>query len=173
LCALVCGTQNEEIYPKFVPLLHTYPIWYDMNEHMCYTVALCCVLQLFVPVRVCVWCNKSSCWGLCCVVCVCVFTYQIKGVTLGFNYKMRLVYAHFPITAKTANGGKSLILRNYLGEHVVKTLHMPEGVTIERSEDVKDELQIKGIEIDKVGQTGLFCFVFGLVFVFNWVLFKV
>jgi len=69
---------------------------------------------------------------------------------------MRLVYAHFPITAKTANGGKALILRNYLGEHVIKTLHMPEGVTIERSEDVKDELQIKGIEIDKVGQTGLF-----------------
>merc|ERR1712093_651466 len=38
------------------------------------------------------------------------------GVTKGFKYKMRYVYAHFPITGVINKGGRQLEIRNFLGE---------------------------------------------------------
>ena len=38
---------------------------------------------------------------------------MIDGVTKGFLYKMRLVYAHFPINAIPSDDGKSLQIRNF------------------------------------------------------------
>lgn len=38
---------------------------------------------------------------------------MIDGVTKGFLYKMRLVYAHFPINAIPSEDGKSLQIRNF------------------------------------------------------------
>eukprot|EP00951_Prasinocladus_malaysianus_P019887 scaffold161622_cov32-Prasinocladus_malaysianus.AAC.2 len=64
----------------------------------------------------------------------------VKGVTVGFCYKMRLVYAHFPINANVVSGGKGIELRNFLGEKRVRKVEMLDGVTISRSNDVKDEL---------------------------------
>ncbi|GFY83998.1 ribosomal protein L6 family [Actinidia rufa] len=40
----------------------------------------------------------------------------IKGVTKGYRYKMRFVYAHFPINASITNSNKSIEIRNFLGE---------------------------------------------------------
>ncbi|KAI8029962.1 60S ribosomal protein L9-2 [Camellia lanceoleosa] len=40
----------------------------------------------------------------------------INGVTKGYRYKMRFVYAHFPINASITNGNKSIEIRNFLGE---------------------------------------------------------
>ncbi|PNX58593.1 60S ribosomal protein l9-like, partial [Trifolium pratense] len=40
----------------------------------------------------------------------------IRGVTKGFRYKMRFVYAHFPINASITNDNKSIEIRNFLGE---------------------------------------------------------
>ena len=40
----------------------------------------------------------------------------ITGVTKGYRYKMRFVYAHFPINASITNGNKSIEIRNFLGE---------------------------------------------------------
>ena len=39
-----------------------------------------------------------------------------KGVTYGFAYKMRLVYAHFPINANIEDDNKKIEIRNFLGE---------------------------------------------------------
>ena len=47
----------------------------------------------------------------------------ITGVTKGYRYKMRFVYAHFPINASITNGNKSIEIRNFLGEKRV-TLFM-------------------------------------------------
>lgn len=78
---------------------------------------------------------------------------MITGVTKGFIYKMRLVYAHFPINASVVDDGKMLEIRNFLGEKIVRRIPMLEGVKIERSADVKDELILTGNDIDKVSQS--------------------
>merc|ERR1719408_1241715 len=46
------------------------------------------------------------------------------GVEKKFRYKMRLVYAHFPINANITNGGKTVEVRNYLGEKIVRVVNM-------------------------------------------------
>jgi large subunit ribosomal protein L9e len=40
----------------------------------------------------------------------------ITGVTKGYRYKMRFVYAHFPINASITNSNRSIEIRNFLGE---------------------------------------------------------
>merc|ERR1712146_328693 len=50
-------------------------------------------------------------------------------------------------------GGKEVAIRNFLGERVVRTVPMAEGVEIERSADVKDELILRGNDINGVSQT--------------------
>eukprot|EP01114_Cavostelium_apophysatum_P020686 TRINITY_DN6_c0_g1_i1.p2 TRINITY_DN6_c0_g1~~TRINITY_DN6_c0_g1_i1.p2 ORF type:complete len:217 (-),score=49.51 TRINITY_DN6_c0_g1_i1:80-652(-) len=78
---------------------------------------------------------------------------MVTGVTKGFEYKMRLVYAHFPINVTTVNNGKELEIRNFLGEKMVRKVPMLEGVLIERSEKVKDELTLVGNDIELVSQS--------------------
>lgn len=68
---------------------------------------------------------------------------------------MRLVYAHFPINATATKEGKELEIRNFLGEKIVRRVAMLEGVTVTRSEKVKDELIITGNDIELVGRSGL------------------
>mmetsp|Transcript_975 Transcript_975/g.1196 ORF Transcript_975/g.1196 Transcript_975/m.1196 type:complete len:189 (+) Transcript_975:117-683(+) len=70
------------------------------------------------------------------------------GVEKKFRYKMRLVYAHFPINANITNGGKTVELRNFLGEKVVRTVNLLPGVSIEKSPTIKDELILTGPDID-------------------------
>ena len=52
----------------------------------------------------------------------------IKGVTKGFEYKMRLVYAHFPINANIEENGKLIEIRNFLGEKRVRIVRMLPGL---------------------------------------------
>ncbi len=70
------------------------------------------------------------------------------GVQKKFEYKMRLVYAHFPINANVVNGGKTVEIRNFLGEKIVRTVNMLPGVIIAKSSGVKDELVLTGADID-------------------------
>lgn len=51
----------------------------------------------------------------------------IKGVSAGFEYKMRLVYAHFPINVNIEDGGKLVEIRNFLGEKRVRAVNMLPG----------------------------------------------
>ncbi|KAL2548465.1 60S ribosomal protein L9-1 [Forsythia ovata] len=77
----------------------------------------------------------------------------INGVTKGYRYKMRFVYAHFPINASITNGNKSIEIRNFLGEKKVRKVDMLDGVTILRSEKVKDELVLDGNDIELVSRS--------------------
>ena len=70
----------------------------------------------------------------------------------GFLYKMRLVYAHFPINAIPADDGCSIQIRNFLGEKIVRTCPMGKGVTVKLS-DVKDEIIISGNDVEQVSQS--------------------
>ncbi|KAL3577286.1 hypothetical protein D5086_022569 [Populus alba] len=77
----------------------------------------------------------------------------ITGVTKGYRYKMRFVYAHFPINASIANSNTAIEIRNFLGEKKVRKVDMLEGVSIVRSEKVKDELVLDGNDIELVSRS--------------------
>uniref|UniRef100_A0A151UGU1 60S ribosomal protein L9 n=2 Tax=Cajanus cajan TaxID=3821 RepID=A0A151UGU1_CAJCA len=66
---------------------------------------------------------------------------------------MRFVYAHFPINASIANNNKSIEIRNFLGEKRVRKVDLLEGVTVVRSEKVKDELVLDGNDIELVSRS--------------------
>ncbi|GAA5833556.1 hypothetical protein JCM3766R1_002573 [Sporobolomyces carnicolor] len=78
---------------------------------------------------------------------------MIKGVRFGFAYKMRLVYAHFPINVIISDDKQSVEIRNFLGEKRVRNVQMLEGVTIEESKAQKDEIIISGNDVDMVSQS--------------------
>lgn len=77
---------------------------------------------------------------------------MITGVTKGFKYKMRFCYAHFPINVTSVKeGGKDVVeIRNFLGEKNVRRIELFDGVKYERTKDVKDQIEISGIDITKV-----------------------
>ncbi|CAN6564641.1 hypothetical protein ACFX13_042971 [Malus domestica] len=77
----------------------------------------------------------------------------ITGVTKGYRYKMRFVYAHFPINASITNEAKAIEIRNFLGEKKVRKVDMLDGVNITRSEKVKDELILDGNDIELVSRS--------------------
>ncbi|KAJ8086752.1 60S ribosomal protein L9B [Marasmius tenuissimus] len=78
---------------------------------------------------------------------------MIKGVTKGFQYKMRAVYAHFPINCIIQESGHKLEIRNFLGEKTVRHVDMLGGVVISESKAQKDELILEGNDIDNVSQS--------------------
>ncbi|PKA47802.1 60S ribosomal protein L9 [Apostasia shenzhenica] len=77
----------------------------------------------------------------------------ITGVTKGYRYKMRFVYAHFPINASITNSNTVIEIRNFLGEKKVRKVDMLEGVTVLRSEKVKDELILDGNDVELVSRS--------------------
>lgn len=77
----------------------------------------------------------------------------ITGVTKGFEYKMRLVYAHFPININLEGNGTKVEIRNFLGEKRVRIVNMLAGVKCERSSAVKDELVLTGNDIELVSRS--------------------
>ncbi|KAK9917388.1 hypothetical protein WJX75_003827 [Coccomyxa subellipsoidea] len=76
----------------------------------------------------------------------------IKGVKVGFEYKMRLVYAHFPISVNIENDGTKVEIRNFLGEKRVRIVDLLPGVRVDRS-SVKDELVLTGNDIELVSKS--------------------
>ncbi|KAK3396548.1 60S ribosomal protein L9 [Sordaria brevicollis] len=81
----------------------------------------------------------------------------IIGVTKGFKYKMRYVYAHFPINVnveKNAETGNFEVeIRNFIGEKIVRRVVMQPGVDVEISKAQKDELVLFGNSLEGVSQS--------------------
>jgi ribosomal protein L6P/L9E len=53
---------------------------------------------------------------------------MMTGVTKGYLYKMRSVYAHFPINTAISEAGKKIEIRNFLGEKIVRVRSSPSPV---------------------------------------------
>jgi large subunit ribosomal protein L6 len=73
---------------------------------------------------------------------------MIKGVTKGFEYKMKIVYSHFPI--KTHVKDNELIIENFLGEK------LPRHAKIIGDTKVKisgDQIILTGTDIELTGQS--------------------
>jgi large subunit ribosomal protein L9e len=81
----------------------------------------------------------------------------IVGVTKGFKYKMRYVYAHFPINVNldknSETGLHEVEIRNFIGEKIVRRVVMQPGVEVEISKNQKDELVLFGNSLEGVSQS--------------------
>jgi large subunit ribosomal protein L9e len=73
---------------------------------------------------------------------------MIVGVTRGFTYKMQFVYSHFPINVSLT--GDTVEIRNFLGERPVRKVKLSPGVKYARSDSVKDQIELSGIDIAAV-----------------------
>merc|ERR1712045_254510 len=76
----------------------------------------------------------------------------VTGVTKGYQYKMRAVYAHFPINCAISENNTLVEVRNFLGEKYVRKVRMHEGVTRANSGN-KDELVVEGNDLEAVSQS--------------------
>jgi large subunit ribosomal protein L6 len=73
---------------------------------------------------------------------------MVKGVTQGYECKMKTVFSHFPI--KTTVDGKYLMIQNFLGERFPRKAEILGNVKV----DVKGEfLTLTGIDKEQVGQS--------------------
>ena len=73
---------------------------------------------------------------------------MVTGVTKGYTYKVKVVYAHFPITVKTK--GKQVLVENFVGERSPRISEIVGDckVTVEG-----DDVIVKGVSLEDVGQT--------------------
>ena len=78
---------------------------------------------------------------------------MIKGVIKGYKYKMRSVYAHFPINIAINQDGTGVEVRNFLGEKFTRKVDMLKGVKIETSTGMKDEFILTGNDIELVSRS--------------------
>ncbi|KAI9271556.1 ribosomal protein L6, alpha-beta domain-containing protein [Phascolomyces articulosus] len=78
---------------------------------------------------------------------------MITGVTKGFQYKLRYVYAHFPINVIINGNGDAVEIRNFLGQKVVFHVKMRGDAKCEASKAQKDELVITGNDLEAVSQS--------------------
>lgn len=73
---------------------------------------------------------------------------MVAGVTRGYEYKMKVVYSHFPIQLKAASD--QLIINNFLGERKSRSAKILPGTKVDIG---KDEVVVSGIDKECVGQT--------------------
>jgi large subunit ribosomal protein L6 len=75
-----------------------------------------------------------------------------KGISEGFEYRLKAVYSHFPMTLKVE--GSVLQINNLFGERVPRKAELPwtpADVTVKVEN--KTEVVVSGIDKEKVGQT--------------------
>ena len=78
-----------------------------------------------------------------------IITNMIKGVQNGYQYKMKIVFAHFPITVKVKDG--KVYVENFFGERkarISKIVGDSTKVTVEG-----DDVVISGPHLEDVSQT--------------------
>jgi large subunit ribosomal protein L6 len=75
---------------------------------------------------------------------------MIKGVTQGYRYDLRTVYAHFPVTIKVDEKAKVLKVENFTGEKTPRYARILDGVKVLiKGEDIS----VEGVDLKSVSQT--------------------
>ncbi|WNY25572.1 50S ribosomal protein L6 [Methanolapillus millepedarum] len=73
---------------------------------------------------------------------------MIHGVTEGFEYKMTIVYSHFPMQTKV--NGKTFVISNFLGEKKPRIAKIVGETTVKIN---GNSVVVTGINKEDVGQT--------------------
>jgi large subunit ribosomal protein L6 len=75
---------------------------------------------------------------------------MITGVTEGFEYKMKIVYSHFPIKASVQEDKREFMIENFLGERSPRIAKIVGRTNITIN---GDEVILTGPDIQHVGQS--------------------
>jgi large subunit ribosomal protein L6 len=70
------------------------------------------------------------------------------GVTKGYEYKMKVVFAHFPVTVKVKED--TVLIENFMGERSPRVAKILEGCKVSTE---GDDILIKGCSLEQIGQT--------------------
>ncbi len=73
---------------------------------------------------------------------------MLVGVTKGYEYKLKIVYAHFPITVKVKED--TVVVENFVGERSPRISRIVGDCKV-TSEG--DDVIVKGVSLEDVGQT--------------------
>jgi large subunit ribosomal protein L6 len=73
---------------------------------------------------------------------------MMLGVRLGYEYEMKIVYSHFPITVEQQ--GDTMFIKNFIGERGMRSAQLIGDIKIRTTED---EIFISGIDIEHVSQS--------------------
>lgn len=73
---------------------------------------------------------------------------MLIGVQHGYEYEMKIVYSHFPITVEIKE--ETVIIKNFIGERGPRTARLIGDVQVRTTED---EVFISGIDIEHVSQS--------------------
>lgn len=75
---------------------------------------------------------------------------MIKGVTKGFTYKLKTVYAHFPVTVKVNEKEKKVVIENFTGEKTPRVTKIIGDTKVKVS---GEEILVQGNKLEDVSQT--------------------
>jgi len=75
---------------------------------------------------------------------------MVRGVSSGFTYKLKIVYAHFPVTVKINEKEKKLTIDNFTGEKTPRVVHIVGDAKVKLA---SDEIHVQGISLSDVSQT--------------------
>ncbi|MCQ2820754.1 MAG: 50S ribosomal protein L6 [archaeon] len=81
---------------------------------------------------------------------------MIKGVTVGFRYKMHTVKKHFPI--EVAVKPDQVEIGRFLGGRDVKVIKLLPGVTCKKNEKNQDELWFEGVDKETISKVCATCY---------------
>jgi len=73
---------------------------------------------------------------------------MMTGVQHGYEYELKIVYSHFPITIEIKDN--IVTIKNFIGERGVRTARLIGDVQVKTTED---EVFISGIDIEHVSQS--------------------
>jgi large subunit ribosomal protein L6 len=73
---------------------------------------------------------------------------MIIGVTKGFNYKLKIVFSHFPISVKLQ--GKSILIENFTGERRPRLVKILGDVKVKID---PEDIILSGINLEEVSQS--------------------
>ena len=72
----------------------------------------------------------------------------VHGVTKGYEYKMKVVFAHFPVTVKIKDD--QVVVENFMGERSPRLAKILAGCKVTTE---GDDIIIKGTSLEQIGQT--------------------
>jgi len=73
---------------------------------------------------------------------------MVKGVQEKFEYELRAVFSHFPITVELK--GNEVLIKNFLGEKIPRKTSVPAGVEIEINGNL---IKVRSTDRELAGQT--------------------
>ena len=77
---------------------------------------------------------------------------MVRGIDSGFEYKLKAVYSHFPMTIKVQ--GNEMTITNLFGEKVPRVAALPwSPAEVEVKVANKTDVTVIGADREKVGQT--------------------